>query len=314
MGNVSAVVGVPFDCTGRFAGCERLPAALRAAGLVERLGVRDVGNLQVVVADPRRNPATGIVGFRDQVAASGVIREGVGALLEQGERPLLLGGDCPLLIGAIAAARRWAGRVGLAFVDGHLDFYDGQSSPTGEAADMELAILFGVGPKELTDLSGDSPLVAAEDAVVLGARDADTAHSDGAPDPTRLAPGMKVYEPGQIREAGAGKLGENISETLARNTDAFWLHLDLDVLDGEALPAVDYPQPGGLSWDELAELTRPLASSPHLLGADVTILNPTLDPDGRHVARATDLLVDLFGGPAPTTGERFSRGDTGEKS
>ena len=76
MSNVSTVVGVPYDCTGRFAGCERLPAALRATGIVERLGVRDVGNLQVAIADPRRDPATGIVGFRDQVAASAVIRTG----------------------------------------------------------------------------------------------------------------------------------------------------------------------------------------------------------------------------------------------
>lgn len=314
--SISAIVGVPFDCTGRFAGCERLPAALRAAGLVERLGVRDAGNLQVVIADPRRDPDTGIVGFRDQVAASGVIREGVGAMLQQGERPLLLGGDCPLLIGALAAARRHAGRVGLAFVDGHLDFYGGESSPTGEAADMELAVLSGIGPEELTGPEGDPPLVAPGDVVVLGARDAETAASEGSPDPRRLAPEMEVYEPEKIRETGARQLGEDVAETLARNTTAFWLHLDLDVLDAEELPAVDYPQPGGITWEELTELALPLAASPALLGADVTILNPTLDPDGRHVARAADLLVDLFGGSerTPATGGGRSRDAKKERS
>jgi len=30
-----------------------------------------------------------------------------------------------------------------------------------------------------------------------------------------------------------------------------WLHLDLDALTGDALPAVSYLQPGGLDWDEL---------------------------------------------------------------
>ncbi len=295
MSNVSTVVGVPYDCTGRFAGCERLPAALRATGIVERLGVRDVGNLQVAIADPRRDPATGIVGFRDQVAASAVIRDGVEALLEGGEHPLVIGGDCSLLIGVVAAARRRAGKVGLAFVDGHLDFYDGESSPTGEAADMELAILSGIGPDELTGIGGAAPLLVAEDIVVLGARDADTARSDGAPDPERLAPEMDVYEPDRIRASGTGELGQRVSETLASNNDAFWLHLDLDVLDAEELPAVDYPQPGGITWEELSELARPLAASPALLGADVTILNPTLDPDGRSVERAARLLAELFG-------------------
>ena len=310
MSNVSTVVGVPYDCTGRFAGCERLPAALRAAGIVERLGVRDAGNLQVAIADPRRDPATGIVGFRDQVAASGVIRDEVGVLLEDGEHPLVIGGDCSLLIGAVAAARRRAGKVGLAFVDGHLDFYDGESSPTGEAADMELAVLSGIGPDELTGLGDDVPLLAAESVVVLGARDADTARFEGSPDPRRLAPEMDIYEPARIRASGARELGERVSETLASNNDAFWLHLDLDVLDAEELPAVDYPQPGGITWEELSELARPLAASPALLGADVTILNPTLDPDGRSVERAARLLAEIFGDGVPgsiTGGEERDR-------
>jgi arginase len=295
LGSLDTVVGVPIDCTGRFAGCERLPAALRATGLVERLGARDAGNLQVTVADPRRDPATGIVGFDDVVAASAVVRDGLLDLLRAGERPLVLGGCCTLLIGALAAAREGAGRAGLAFVDGHLDFYDGGSSPTGEAADMELAVLCGIGPEELTGLSGDAPLVGAEDVVVLGARDAREAAADGAPDPRLLVPEMQLYEPEDIRGTGPREIGERVAERLAGNAGAFWLHLDLDVLDAEELPAVDYPQPGGLAWEELMELAFPLAASPALLGADVTILNPTLDPDGRYAQRAADLLLGLFG-------------------
>jgi arginase len=76
------------------------------------------------------------------VAASRAIDTHVRNLLARGEHPLVLGGGT-LLIGVFAALREHYGRVGLAFVDGHLDFYDGRSSPTGEAADMELAILLG---------------------------------------------------------------------------------------------------------------------------------------------------------------------------
>lgn len=160
---------------------------------------------------------------------------------------------------------------------------------------MELAVLRGIGPDELTSLDGDPPLVAGEDVAVLGARDAETALSEGAPDPRRLSPGTRIHEPEKIRETGPRELGERVAEDLAARTDAFWLHLDLDVLDAEELPAVDYPQPGGLTWEELADLARPLAASPALVGADVTILNPTLDPDNRYAERAADLLVELFG-------------------
>src|SRR3984957_20668148 len=46
------MIGVPSDCSGAFAGCERMPAALRAQGLAGALGVIDGGNLAGVVADP----------------------------------------------------------------------------------------------------------------------------------------------------------------------------------------------------------------------------------------------------------------------
>ena len=60
--------------------------------------------------------------------------------LEARERPLVLGGDFTLLLGVFQALPRGSG---LWFIDGHADFLDGKSSPTGEAADMDLAILTG---------------------------------------------------------------------------------------------------------------------------------------------------------------------------
>jgi arginase len=38
--------------------------------------------------------------------------------------------------------------VRLVYLDGHVDLYDGRTSPTGEAADMPLAVLLGAGPPE----------------------------------------------------------------------------------------------------------------------------------------------------------------------
>jgi len=46
------------------------------------------------------------------------------------------------------------------------DFYQPEASPTGEVADMELAIVFGRGPD-----GGLKPLVRDEDIVLFGCRD-----------------------------------------------------------------------------------------------------------------------------------------------
>ena len=51
------------------------------------------------------------------------------------------------------------------------------------------------------------------------------------------------------------------------------------------MAAVRYPQPGGLTWDELGRLTDAALAVPGLLGIDLTIYNPDLDPDGAGARR-----------------------------
>ena len=201
------------------------------------------------------------------------------ALLAAGERPLVLGGCCTLLLGVMAAV----GDAGLLFVDGHLDCYDGASSLSGEGADMELAILLGVGPPALV---GATPRLTPERVVVLGPADEEEATANGAPDPRVFAPAMPIVTADELRQDPA----RHARAALERLAGPFWLHLDLDVLNERELPAVDYPQPNGLSWDELLALLRPVFADERLLGADVTILNPVLDPDGRYSARTVELL------------------------
>lgn len=287
-------VGVPIDCTGRFIGVERMPAALRAAGLVQRLSARDVGDLAVSITDSRRDSTTGIIGFQSVCTASAEIRAGVGRLLRRAERPLVVGGCCTLLIGVFAALRDHVGQVGLAFVDGHLDFYDGRSSPTGEAADMDLAILVGYGPLGLVDLVVSRPLVDPKNVAVIGYRDAETAAAHGSLDPAVVTPTMKFYDSKTVRRRGAASVGNEVERGFAMGVGRFWLHLDFDVLDGKVMPAVDYPQPDGLEWDELRQLVGPLSKSTGLVGADITIYNPTRDKDGESARRIVEFLGDLF--------------------
>jgi arginase len=69
----------------------------------------------------------------------------------------------------------------------------------------------------------------------------------------------------------------------------FWIHLDADALDDAIMPAVDYRMPQGLSWDELETVLRRAAAGSRAVGLDVTIYNPSLDPDrraGRELVRA----------------------------
>ena len=90
-----------------------------------------------------------------------------------------------------------------------------------------------------------------------------------------------------VDPAGAG---ERAASWLADSGRGAWLHIDLDVLDPVSLPAVTYPQPNGLDWDQLAAVIEPLGRSPRLLGVSIADFRPDLDPTGEQGARIVGLL------------------------
>jgi arginase family enzyme len=277
-----AIVDAPIDCSGAGRGEEHAPAALRAAGLIERLRARDAGEAPARIRDTRRDPDTGVVGAVEVRRASMAIASRVREVLESRECPLVVGGDCTLLLGVFQALPRGSG---LWFVDGHADFFDGESSPTGEAADMDLAILTGHGPPGL--LERDGPLLDPAAVVLLGHRPAEL-HPDVARENARLDPAIHALTAPEVRERGAARVGTDAAARLAERPA--WLHLDLDVLDEGVLPAVSYPQALGLDWDELVALVQPLVAARNLLGASVADFNPDRDADGTHAARVVEAL------------------------
>lgn len=281
------VIDAPIDSSGTGRGEERAPAALRATGFLERLDARDAGEADAWIRDPRRDPATGVVGAGEVRRAAGAIASRVREVLEAGERPLVLGGDCTLLLGVFTAV---PDRSGLWFIDGHADFFDGASSPSGEAADMDLAILTGHGPPGL--LGRDGPLLEASAVVLLGHRPGEL-DPDVSRENARLDPAIYALTAPQVREGGPGRVGDHAAARLAGRPT--WLHLDLDVLDERVLPAVSYPQPHGLDWDELVALAEPLVAAPNLLGVSIADFNPDRDLDRSHAARIGEIAVALLG-------------------
>ncbi|HEY5142824.1 MAG TPA: arginase family protein [Solirubrobacteraceae bacterium] len=289
-----AVLGVPIDSVGRAGGTEHAPAALRRAGIVGALGARDAGDVAVRIRGEERDPRTGIVGARDVLAMTPAIRAAVGELVAGGERPLVLGGCCALLPGALAGVRDVHRRIGLAYLDGHVDVYDGETSPTGEAADMPIGVALGRAPRAWVDQAGGRSL-EARDVIVLGARDLEEAADIGGLLAGELAD-LTVIGPSALRRRGFERAGREAAARLADEPGRFWLGLDVDILDEAAMPATDSLMPGGLQWDELAALLAPLGASGALVGASVTCVNPDKDPGGTFAARTAELLGQLAPG------------------
>ena len=284
-----SVLGLRPPAPGRVPGTRRLPEALRANRLVERLGAADAGRVDPPPYSPEIDPATGVRNGATIPGYSVALADRLVELLGGGAFPVVLGGDCSILLGPMLALRR-LGHHGLVSIDGGLDFrHPGNAhlvGPVGSVAGEDLAVVTGRGAPQLTDLEGRRPLVAEADVVAIGHRSLEPVADE------LLATGMTLVDVASLRcEGPAEAAGRALATLTGRGVEGFWIHVDTDVLDPEMMPAVDAPEPGGLSHEELVALLQPLTASPLATGMELTIFDPDLDPDGHLAADLTDTLV-----------------------
>lgn len=291
-----ALIGVPIDSVGGAGGTELSPARLRALGDWRRATATDRGDLPINIRDRKRDGATGIIGSNDVLHVTETLRREVAHCLRDGYRPILLGGCCTQIVGALAGVRDAIGRAGVAYLDGHLDLYDGVTSPTGEAADMPLAAALGHGAKPFIDAAGGASL-RPEDVALLGPRDIEDAASRGSILPENFTPAIPLWTNEDIAAEGAAQVAADVRAKFEGAGRPFWLAVDVDIIDQAAFPATDYLMPGGLSWDAFASLFRGLAQSPHLLGISLACYNPEKDPSGHDGGRLAELVISSLQEP-----------------
>ena len=288
-----AVVDAPSILGLKPQGVERLPEALKTKGLIERIGAEYHGRVVPTSSySYQRDSETNVLnskGIRDfSISLSSKIRQEITADFF----PLILGGDCSILIGCMLALRK-LGNYGLFFIDGHADFYQPSASPTGEVADMDLAIVTGRGPEILTNINGLRPLVKDRHTVAFGYRDVEEQQRNGSQDIKTT--GVLTVEWEEIRKSGVmTKSSEVIDKLSETGIDGFWIHLDVDVLDDAIMPAVDYRTPGGLSFGDLSKLLTQVLGSKRAVGMDIAIFNPELDQDGSIAEKLVDSIARGF--------------------
>ena len=286
------IIDAPSILGLRPTGVEHLPEALKAAGLMSELRAEYGGRVSPRSYSSERDKLTLLLNPDSIRAFSLKLADAVAFVLHKKRFPLVLGGDCSILIGNLLALRR-LGTYGLFFIDGHADFYQPQASPTGEVADMDLAIVSGRGPNVLTNINGLKPLVRDQDIIVFGYRDAEQAASYGSQDVHDTK--MHVFDLPYVRKIGTipAAASQAVEMLVNHELEGFWIHLDADVLDDSIMPAVDYRLGGGggLSFSELSELLKTLVTSDHAVGMDITIFNPKLDLDGSITRRFVSSLV-----------------------
>ena len=295
------VVGVASGLASKRHETNLGPAALRKAGLVDRLSAvapgLDAGfDLAEPAAsdpgDPKERFAAVVSEFTAGLCAR-VLSDVYGA----GYRPVVVGGDHSLSIGTVAAASQYIrqkttsqGAVGLLWVDAHADLNTPQTTFSGNIHGMSVASLLGLGSERLTSVGAKGAKIAPEHIVYVGLRDLDPGERDLL---RKLR--IKAYTMKDVDIHGMAVIMRQALSYLSAQTSGFVVSFDMDVCDPALAPGVGTPVRGGLSFREAHLVMEMAAETPGLMSVEVVELNPACDVHGTTAELGIALLESALG-------------------
>jgi arginase len=292
MGAALGIIGVPSSAGAYAPGQELAPAALRRAGLVERLQTAGVAVVDHGDSptwrwrpDPRRPFAQNLDVVAEQAAASADrVRQAIAA----GQVALVLGGDCTIELGTVAGYCAFPERVGLVYFDLHADLNVPDSVRDGALDWMGVAHLLGVegAREELSRLGPVAPLLQP-DQVLLFANGSDqcTAWERELIDRHNLA-----TIPVTDVAADPGGAARRALAQLEPTCDRLLVHFDVDVVDFTDAPLSENTGRNiGLPLDTTMRALAALLESDRFAALTLTELNPL---HGAEDGSALDRLVE----------------------
>jgi len=245
------VIGVPFDATSTYrSGARFAPSAVREASLnietysfrsgidVEDLKIHDVGDLHV----------------------SGDLNETLKRLelvcediLKHGKTPVLIGGEHTITLGAVRSLKS---DFTLLSFDAHLDLRDSYMNMKICHATFMRRINESLKPRKIIEV-GVRAVCKEELRYVFEAGN------------------ITYITPQQIREMGVKNISKKINDLL-QDCKQIYLTIDVDVLDPAYAPAVQNPEPDGLSIHMLLDMLSSICDA-RIVAFDVVEVAPHYD-------------------------------------
>src|SRR5947209_2693653 len=140
MKNKIKIIGVPMDLGADRRGVDMGPSGVRIAGLSQKIRalgyeVEDIGNIPVKLAETIEIGNRRAKYLPEIAEASEALARTVLAILESDCSPLILGGDHSIAIGSVSGIAQHfhpkAARVGIIWIDAHLDINTPETSQLG---------------------------------------------------------------------------------------------------------------------------------------------------------------------------------------
>lgn len=273
-----AVIGLPFGSPYKMRqvhyGASDAPRAIRDRSM--RLGAMlnnydfDIGcafsDLNIRLRD-----CGDVIGYPGDIVANNArATQAVRRIVDAGAVPLVLGGDDSITALSLAAFEDLA-PITVVQIDAHIDYRDvvdgittGYSSPMRRAAEM----------------------LWVDKIVHVGTRGIGSARPADVKD--TLDRGNLIVTARDFRSDGAGAVIDSLPEG-----GNFYVALDCDGLDPSVMPGTSAPVPGGLLYQDVADLFDQVGRKGRLIGFNVAEHYPALDVNQITALGITRLIMTL---------------------
>ena len=280
------LIGAGWGLGGPEPGCAEAPAVLIPL-LITELERWDIP----VRAGPILRPAA--TERRRQAAVSklcGQLAAAVAESLRAGRLPCVLGGDHSCAGGTwTGVARSTKGALGMVWIDAHMDAHTPKTSHTGRLHGMPLAWLLGQDDDPLYGLG--TGVLEPENVVLIGVRSYEPEERE------RLEElGVRIIYMTEVEKHGVEAVLEEALAIATRDTVAFGVSVDLDVVTPDEAPGVGTPVPGGVSGSQLTRALERIGPRANLAAIELVEYSPRLDPSGRTARVAVDIVRALLSG------------------
>lgn len=275
-----SIIQVPFGLGAGRPGTEDGPESIMQAGLIRHIRKTEyklTGEYKV------KSP-------REVNDMSKLVAKQVSQAVQNESLPLILGGDHSVTIGVLAGLTSFRSNLGVIYFDAHAGLKTEETSPTGHANGMTLAMALGKARLKLSELSDNAVSIKKENVVLIGVREIEPEEKE-----LMLSEGIACFTMHDIDRMGIEKVIAKALQIACNGTDCIHISLDMDCLDPLEAPGVGMPVPGGLTYREAHFACELLAESGQISSIDVVEVNSLLDGSRRTARLAVGLIASLLG-------------------
>lgn len=222
--------------------------------------------------------------------------------------PLVFSGDHSNAIGTVTGiADAFADKkIGVIWVDAHLDLHSPYTTPSGNMHGMAVKALLpdNIGAYRKNELNPETitlwskikksgrneitPKISHQNIVFIGTRDYEEEEWELVQQHN-----IKIYTPDDIRKKGMAKILEETLDYL-QNCDLLYTSFDVDCLDPTISAGTGTPAPDGLSYSDAEAVFKTLLPHPNSVVFEITEINPLLDNDHSMPKTVAQLLASAL--------------------